>query len=326
MLLLTVIFLLFLLVVFSEFIYPFKRLKVQNCTPKEFEPQKQKTFTVHVHTCYSYDSLGKVEEIERAAKLLNLQKVFTTDHENDTVKIHKSPLIVAGREFQHNLYGRLLKLGETFTVIAHPNNTRKKEYEWKGHFKRDFFYELIDLKDVIYEAPLWLKLYLVLRFWVLYPFKGLKALDFFPKLVPIFRWVNLYLQRTEGELKIIGGLDHHVKLTFWEKAHRSFSFPPYLWSFYILSNKTFGGKIFSSLQSGSFYISFCHFEVSKSGNYLTYRGRKVLTFNFFGHGKFKVNNCGFVEENTKIVVLAKYSFRLKGFYFGLTPLAVLKVN
>jgi len=324
MLFLVAIFLL-LLVLYFELVYPFKRLEVQKCRPKNGNGRvKQKTFVVHVHTFYSYDSLGKLEEIERAAKRLGIDKVFVTDHNNDRVKVHQNPLIVPGIEYQDPIYGRLLKLDNRFTVMAHPNNTRKREYAWRGTFKGDFFYELIDLKDVLYESHFLLKLYMVLRFIALYPFKGLKTLDFFPKLVPIFDWLSLYLERTKGQLKVIGGLDHHVKLTFWEKPKKFLSFPPYIWSFYILPNKTFNEEFLKNLKSGDFYISFCHFELNKTGNFVTYKGKKILTFNFFNDGSFKVNSCGFIENGTVLVALFKYSFRIKDWYFGLTPLAIFQ--
>jgi len=325
MLFLSAIFLL-LLVLYFELVYPFKRLEVKKCQPKTGDGKvKQKTFVVHVHTFYSYDSLGKLEEIERAAKRLGIDKVFVTDHNNDRVKVHQNPLIVPGIEYQDPIYGRLLKLDNRFTVIAHPNNTRKREYAWRGTFKGDFFYELIDLKDVLYESNSLLKVYMVFRFIALYPFLGLKALDFFPKLVPIFDWISLYLERTKGRLKVIGGLDHHVKLTFWEKPKKFLSFPPYIWSFYILSNKTFGEDIFISLQNCAFYISFCQFEINRAGSFLTFKGKKILSFNFFSDGSFKVNSCGFVEEKAKLVAVFKYNFRVGNWYFGLTPVVIFKV-
>jgi len=313
-----------LVVVFFEFIYPFKVLEVEECPKEGRVSKKGKTFVVHVHTYHSYDSLGKPEEIEIAAQKLNIDKVFITDHNNSLIKFYKSPLIVPGVEYQDSIYGRILKLDNTFIVIAHPNNSRKEEYAWRGKYKKDFFYELIDLKDVIYASPAILKLYFSIRFLLFYPFLGLRALDFFPKLVPIFKWVGLYLQRTSGVLKVIGGLDHHVKLSIWEKPKKFFSFPPYLWSFYILSNKTFEGEVTESLHSGEFYISLCQFEVSKWKQELCYKGKNILTFNYFGNCSYKVNNCGRIAEDATLIVLFKYSFRLGKVYFGLMPVCIYK--
>ncbi len=313
-----------LIFIFFEFIYPFKTLTVENCLKQEEFSKKGKTFVVHVHTYYSYDSLGKPEEIEKAAKKLGIDKVFITDHNNDFIKFYKSPLIIPGIEYQDPIYGRVLKLNNLFLVIAHPNNNRKPEYSWRGKYKKDFFYELIDLKDVISEASTSLKIYFILRFLLLYPFVKLKALNFFPKLIPIFKWIEFYLQRTKGDLKIIGGLDHHVKLSLWEKPKKFFSFPPYLWSFYLLSNKTFGDEIIESLYSGNFYISLCNFEILKKDNKILYKERKILTFNFFKKGFYKVNSCGIIEANASLVVLFKYSFRIGKIYFGLSPVAIYR--
>ncbi|RTZ59702.1 MAG: hypothetical protein DSZ31_03420 [Gammaproteobacteria bacterium] len=316
-----------LTVVFFEF-YPIKVLKVKNCKLRgKFRKVNQKSFVVHVHTLFSYDSLGKPEEVKKVAQTLGVDKVFITDHDREDLKgfFPPSDRLVFGWEYQDEKYGRLLKLAEgKYTVIAHPNNEKKALYRFKNLYESHFFYELVDLKDVLQGSKFPLKLYFFLRSLVLYPFLKLKALNFFPKLIPLNRWVEVYLKRTKGELKIIGGLDHHVKLSFWEKPKKFFSIPHYKWSFYILQNKTFGEDVFSSLNSGRFYLSFCSTEVYVEGNRVLVNRKRYLTFNHLASGKVSVNTCGRIEEGTKVVAIYGYTLRVGKLFFGLTPLAVFR--
>lgn len=323
--------LLLLSVVILMELYPFGVLNVRKCPKGDKRKGKNRgeDFVIHVHTVFSYDSLGKPEEIEYFASLLGVKKVFITDHDRGDLDRYLPPsqVLVPGYEYQDEKFGRLLKLAMgRFTVIAHPNNEKKELYRWRGQFEKHFYYELIDLKDVLYAAPLPLKLYFVLRTLFLYPFRGLKALDYFPRLIPLKRWIESYLGRTGATLRIIGGLDHHVKLSFWEKPHRSFSFPPYLWSFYILRNRTWGERdIFKALEGGSFYISLCggrlHFE---RGRLLL--GERELLFLHYGDGRVEVNRCGEIDPKAPIGVVYGYKFRLGKLYFGLTPVAVFKTD
>ncbi|NPA14804.1 MAG: hypothetical protein GXN97_06440 [Aquificae bacterium] len=322
---------LFLLVIGIFELYPIKVLKVESCPPleeKNLSPQKgQKSFVVHVHSCFSYDSLGKPEQIEYSAQKLGIRAVFVTDHDNDLIRFVPSSLIRAGKEFQHPQYGRLLTLplkGKTLYVIAHPNNRKKPLYQWRGNYKPDFLYELIDLKDVITEAPKMLKVYFLLRSLVLYPFKGFRVGDYFPKLIPIKDWVKIYLQRTKGELKTIGGLDHHIKFSFWEKAKKNFSFPPYEVSFYILQNRTWEEDLDQALLEGKFYLSLCGFSLYVQGKEIKTCHPKVIFEHYTTDGKVFYTERGCIESNkTRFVVVYKYLFRLGNIYFGLQPMAVI---
>ncbi len=312
-------------------LYPFGVLRVKRCPKREKKGSTThgEDFVVHLHTVFSYDSLGKPEEAEYFASLLGVKKVFITDHDREDLDryLPPSPVLVPGYEYQDKEFGRLLKLAMgRFTVIAHPNNEKKELYRWRGNFKKDFYYELIDLKDVLYAAPLPLKFYLVLRTIFLFPFRGLKGLDYFPRLIPLRRWIETYIERTRGTLRIIGGLDHHVKLSFWEKPHRSFSFPHYLWSFYLLRNRTLGETdIFKALEGGTFYISLCggslHFEKGK-----LLLGKRELLFLHYANGKVEVSNCGRIDKRAPVGVVYKYKFRFGNLYFGLTPLAVFRTD
>jgi hypothetical protein len=324
------VFLLIFIVVYLE-IYPIKVLKPKSCPPLEEKnpfPQKgQKSFIVHVHSCFSYDSLGKPEQIEYSAQKLGIRAVFVTDHDNDLIKFYPSSLIRAGKEFQDSQYGRLLTLSlkeKTLYVIAHPNNRKKPQYQWRGNYKPDYLYELIDLKDVITEAPKMLKVYFLFRSLVLYPFKGFRVGDYFPKLIPIKDWVKIYLQRTEGKLKTIGGLDHHIKFSFWEKAKKNFSFPPYEVSFYILQNRTWEEDLDKALLEGKFYLSLCRFSLYVQGKEIKTCHPKVIFEHYTTDGKVFYTERGCIESNkTRVVVVYKYLFRLGNIYFGLQPMAVI---
>jgi hypothetical protein len=322
-----IFFFLLLAVLFFE-LYPVKVLKVKRCPKKVLNNKTfQRSFVVHLHTMFSYDSLGKPEEVEKIAKELDVEKVFITDHDREDIEnlLPKSDILVGGWEYQDEKYGRLLKLaGGRQTVMAHPNNPKKKLYRWRGVFEKDFFYELVDLKDVFTVAPFWLKLYFFLRSAVLYPVRGLKSLNYFPKLIPLQEWVEAYIDRTGGTLKIIGGLDHHVKVSFWEKPKKFFSIPHYKWSFYLLQNKTFDGTdTFKALEKGDFYLSFCNHRLEIFENSVL-SGEKILTFCHKRDGSYSVNDCGKVEEETVVVAVYKYLFRLGNVYFGLTPIGVFR--
>ena len=299
-------------------LYPIRKLKVNDCgKPKEPKNPKGESFVLHLHTIYSYDSLGKPQEIERTAKTLGVGKVFATDHENDLInRCHQSEIIVGGVETDHPEYGRILKIGETI-VLTHPDNPK---YPWRGKFERGFYYEIINLKDAIKRAPLRLKAYFVARSLLIYPFSREAALKFFPKLIPLERWIKLYLKRTGGTLPIAGGLDHHVKLTLWEKPKKSYSFPPYADGFFILQNKTFGEKAENALRTGRFYLSLCGETLEVEENKIYIKG-KALFFNHKCDG-VSINTCGEVEEGTLLVAVYRYLFRLGDYYFGLRPAAL----
>jgi hypothetical protein len=304
-------------ILFAE-LYPIRKLKMNPCgEPEKPKNPKGESFVLHLHTVYSYDSLGKPQEIERAAKTLGVNKVFTTDHENDLIgKCHQSEIIVGGVETDHPEYGRILKIDETI-ILTHPDNPK---YPWRGKFKRGFYYEIINLKDAIKRAPLWLKAYFIARSLLLYPLSREAALKFFPKLIPLGRWIGLYLERTGGTLPIVGGLDHHVKLTLWEKPKKSFSFPPYRDSFFILQNKTFGEEAENALRTGRFYLSLCGETLEVERNRVLIES-KALFFNYKSD-EVSVNTCGELEEGTLLVAVYRYLFGVGNYYFGLRPAAL----
>ncbi|NPB04854.1 MAG: hypothetical protein GXO08_00500 [Aquificae bacterium] len=324
------LFLLLLLwVLFFEVVYPWGVFEVEDCPKEEREPrtENQRSFVLHVHTQFSYDSLGKPEELEEAARRLGISRVFITDHENDLFKEVVKPasrdLFSVGVEFQDPRYGRLLALGNGLFVVAHPNHGKKDEYRWRGNYPENFLYELVDLKDALVRANPLVKLHLAVRFLLLYPLLGLRALDYFPRLVPVKDWVLLYLERTGGRMPVAGGLDHHVKFSFWEKPKKSLSFPPYLWSFYLLQNRTFGDEPEEALKRGRLYLSFCGERISLENGRVPVKG-KVLTVNFFRNGGIRANLCGRVERGAAVSVLYRYLFRVKGLFFGLRPAVLLQ--
>ncbi len=315
---------LILLLLLSE-LYPIKRVEFENCKePKGLFPFKNsESFALHLHTFFSYDSLGKPEELEMAALSEGLSKVFVTDHDNDDLsKVYSGSLLVTGKEYQHPELGRVLSLPGGITVIAHPNGV-KKEYSWRGVVGEDLYYELVDLKDVLYNAPLWAKLLVVFRFLFLRPLRGRKEICFFSRLVPLKKWLSLYIRRTGGKMPIVGGLDHHVKVTLWEKGKRYLSFPPYGWSLKLLRNTTFGVEASKALKDGLFYISFCGDTLLTDGVFVKpYPEGKFFVENHYGSGKTKVNLCGKVDKGSLAVAVYRYRFRLGKLFFGVRPSAV----
>jgi len=316
-------------------LYPWKTFEVETFDSDGEKPSNVgcftsttaggRSFVVHVHTCFSYDSLGKPHQLEIEALREGIDKIYTTDHENDLLaKVYPSDVICAGKEIDDPNYGRLLILGNGLKVIAHPNNPK---YRFTGKYERDFLYELIDLKDVIRVAPLWVKFYFLLRALFIYPLSRRKALDYFPRLIPVDRWAEQYLKNTEGgTLKVIGGLDHHVKFTFWEKPKKFFSFPAYRDSFYILRNKTLGDKddIDRAMEEGRFYISLCNTTLKIENERVETSHKKTLTVSYYSDGTKKVSFKGYFDPRAALVVVFRYSSRLGKLFFGVQPVAVFK--
>jgi len=310
-------------------ILPFKVIPESEGKPTPGKIENQKTFVVHVHTFFSYDSLGKPEELEREAEKLNIDRVYITDHDNDNLRffLKENTRLRSGVEYQDARYGRLLVLDRRWKVIAHPNNDKKPLYRWKGVYERDFFYELVDFKDLLYSLSWFIKLYFFLRSVLLYPFLKHRVGCFAIKFLPLEDWIRTYLKRTGGELKILGGLDHHVKFSFWEKPKKFFSVPPYSVSFYAIQNRTFGGctDIEEALEGGKFYISFCGSVIELENGKILTEDRKVFFQFFTEDGKSRFSLGGEIREGEKIAVVYKYKFKIGRIYFGVIPAAVVRL-
>ncbi|EDP73967.1 PHP domain-containing protein, partial [Hydrogenivirga sp. 128-5-R1-1] len=129
-----VLFLLIVYVIFWEF-YPYKFLKLEdkNLTTYVKPHQNINKYKViaHIHTQFSFDSLGKPSDIKKAMEENDIDFVFITDHNNDDYKYFENDRVFAGIEINTES-GRLLKLGNKLPVISHPNNFEFEHYKWKG--------------------------------------------------------------------------------------------------------------------------------------------------------------------------------------------------
>lgn len=241
--------------------YPVRVVKLSSVEAKDNKETKP-SFRVykvvaHVHTQFSFDSLGKPSDIKKAMEENGVDFVFITDHNNDEYRFFEDERIFAGVE-KNTREGRLLLLANQIPVISHPHNFEFEHYRWKGEFKQNHLYEFIDPKDVI----VWNKFktgLALLKNILIYPF----TMDITYKwncLIPIDKWRKLYFDRAK-DLKIVGGLDLHVKFVYQEKTH-GVLIPSYRAGFRWLVNMVYCKEILSSkddvlnsLKNGNLYLS-----------------------------------------------------------------------
>ncbi len=213
-----IVLIIILIILYLEF-RPVKRLYLKG----EFKPVVEGSIKElnkyriisHVHTQFSFDSLGKPSDIKKAVEENRIDFVFITDHDNEDYRYFEDKKIFAGLEV-NTPEGRMLFLGGKLPVISHPNNFEFDHYVWKGEFKKEYLYELINIKDaVVWKKSL--SIIYLLKNILIYPLTR-KILHKWNVLVPLEQWVKLYYSRARG-LKIIGGLDLHVKLVYQEHTH-----------------------------------------------------------------------------------------------------------
>lgn len=240
---------------------PIKRLNVSKdkVNYKRLTKPNLMTYKVitHVHTQFSFDSLGKPSDIKKAMEENNIDFVFITDHNNCDYRYFEDDKIFAGIE-KNTDEGRLLLLGNTLPVISHPHNFDFEHYKWKGEFKEGYIYEFIDIKDVIVWNKLKTALTLIKNI-ILYPITR-NIIYKWNSLIPIERWRNLYYTRAKHQ-NIIGGLDIHIKFVYQEKTH-GLLIPSYRDSFRWVVNVVYSRKelkskdeVLESLKNGNLYLS-----------------------------------------------------------------------
>ncbi|MCS7197048.1 MAG: PHP domain-containing protein [Aquificaceae bacterium] len=227
---------LFLLYLLLVELYPFRKLKVERVsyTIPRLPDLYLYSFQIHVHSQFSYDSLGKPEDIIRSAKEENIDFVVVTDHENDSIKHFAGERLIAGMEKKvlgegGKVLGDLLLVGD-LKVVAHPF---REKYQWRLELPEDYLFEIVDLKDALLERKGF--------FLFLIPYVLSKTLisrrlflDALKKLIDIRRFARLYLKMGISN-PVVGGLDHHVKFYLREVGIR-FLFPDYLHSFRLMRN------------------------------------------------------------------------------------------
>ncbi|SNZ07914.1 hypothetical protein SAMN06265182_1087 [Persephonella hydrogeniphila] len=278
----------------------------------------------HIHTQFSFDSLGKPSDIKKAAEENSIDFVFVTDHDNDNYRFFEDNKIFAGIE-KNTPEGRLLLLGNELPVISHPNNFEFEHYRWKGDFRKDYLYELINIKDgVVWNKTL--SVISLIKNLVILPFTR-DVLHKWNSLIPLEKWIRLYYARAKG-LKIIGGLDLHIKLVYQEHTH-GVLIPSYRSGFKWLVNKVYSKKeikekkdIIEVLRKGNLYISlkqrYGDFWGEKEGD-IFFPGDTVPVGSFlFCHFPYEKTVKILKHENKPVVVTQKDSFSFnvkeKGFY------------
>lgn len=344
------IFILAIYIIFWEF-YPYKilRLKENGLLEDKFPNVNLKKYKViaHIHTQFSFDSLGKPSDIKKAMEINNIDFVFVTDHNNDDYKYFEDNKIFAGIEINTE-NGRLLKLGNILPVISHPNNFEFEHYKWKGDFKEGYLYELIDIKDMVVWSKLKTGLKL-LKNILIYPFT-LNVIRKWNALIPLEKWIDLYWERA-SHLKIIGGLDLHIKFVYQEHTH-GILIPSYKSGFkwlvnYIITDKEIKTKeeVLQELKKGRSFLVLNHKFGDifiKNNNKFYFLGDEIPEkATFFVKFKDKKLVKILKKDNKPILITEKnqfsyklnekgkyhlevyeYDFKIFNFYFGFRPTGI----
>ncbi len=302
---------------------------------------------VHIHTEFSFDSLGKPSDIKKAMEVNGIDYVFVTDHNNMDYKYFEDDKIFAGIE-KNTDDGRLLLLGGELPVISHPNNFEFEHYKWKGEFKKDYLYELIIPKDAIVWNKA-LTLATLFKNLILFPFIRTLVRKW-TSLIPYDKWLDLYFTRARGE-NIIGGLDLHIKLVLQERTH-GILIPSYKSGFKWVCNQVYSrkelktkGDVLNALKNGNLFISLnwnfgdffgekngeyfipgenieegtnlvCKFNRKKTLKILKYENKPVIITHEHNF-QYKVKDKGFYHFE-----VFEYDFKIGNLYFGFRPVII----
>ena len=291
------------------------------------------SFAFHIHTQFSYDSLGKPEDVLRGLEESNTDFALITDHENDLInKVLESPKVIGGVERKITKDGKVLgDLIEVdgLKVVAHP---LKEKYRWRLEKDRDLFVELIDLKDALLKDKVKLLLFLI-PVVILYPFLKERTLFLLSKLIDLDSYADHYLQ--EGwKNPIIGGHDHHVKIYAREVGIR-FLFPHYKHSFCLMRNFLLSKKkvesakeLVKGIKENINVISFSDrpsfvwkegrdicIQTPYNNTLICIKGEKEMCFE---GSSLRLE----LEEGFYIIYAYRYLFKVYNLYLGLRPLFI----
>ncbi len=350
MLIIYIFFIILIFIVIFEF-RPVRTvyLKEENLEKKsfsfpDFHIHKYRVIT-HIHTQFSFDSLGKPSDIKKAMEENKIDFVFVTDHNNMDYKYFEDERIFAGIE-KNTPDGRMLLLGGKLPVISHPHNFEFEHYKWKGEFKKEYLYEAIVPKD----AFVWNKKLAIAVFvknLLIYPLTR-RLVHKWNSFIPLEDWMKLYFSRARGE-NLIGGLDLHIKLVYQEHTHGPM-IPSYKDGFKWLQNIVYSKKelltkedVLQALHNGNLYISinenygdfyavdeedniyipgekiplnstiFCNVEGNKRVIFLK-RENKAVIVTQNTEFSFKVKEKGFYHFE-----VYEYDFKAGNIYFGFRP-------
>ncbi len=328
----------FLLLVVWFFLFPLKLVgKVRSSedvlNPPDFYVY---SYVIHIHSQFSYDSLGKPEDIIRAREKQRIDYVIVTDHNNEHIGKFADERLIAGREIklndeEGNLLGDLLEIGN-LKVIAH--NFREK-YRWRVDKDPDYILELVNLRDALLRKKTRLTLF-ILASTFLYPFFGERIVRNFAKLIDTEFYVKAYFN--EGwRSKILGGLDHHVKLYIREVRKRMLV-PSYELSFLLMRNfllvrEAIGSKedIPEAIKRGINIISFSEkptfvwieektimASTPFKNTYMVVLSEKGKTVEALG-SNLKISE---LDRGRYIILGYTYAFKIGKLLFGIRPLFV----
>lgn len=325
------------------YIYPVKFVQNLEASDIVLEPPKfyLYSYVFHIHTQFSYDSLGKPEDVFRARDEEKINFVIITDHEVDFFKFFEDEKTIVGVEKKINdsqgkLLGDLIEVGD-IKVISHHF---KKKYRWRLERNEEYIFELINLKDALVENRKNLFFYLFLGIF-LYPFAKKSYIKNFVKTINLEKYIRNYLK--EGwKNKIIGGLDHHVKVYIREVGIR-FLFPSYKFSFSLLRNFLISKRplkdkkdFLNAIKREKNVISFSNkptlfwLEESTLYVYSPFPRTLIRVFSKNNVRSFHGSNLKLkLSKGTYLVCGYTYAFRIGRFFFGLKPLFLsdlIKIN
>ncbi len=329
------------LLVFLVFmsLYPFRLLKSQERKlPEDVPDVYVYSYQIHLHTQFSYDSLGKPEDLAESMEKEDIDYVLVTDHENDAIKHFCSEGAIAGIErkitdSEGSIMGDLLEIGSV-KVIAH---AFKEKYRWKLSREKEHLLELINLKDALMDNKV--KLFLFLLYMaMLYPFLRRNSINFLKRVVNIEKYALAYF-KDGWRNKVVGGLDHHVKVYIREVGIR-FLFPSYRVSFSIMRNFLISRR---KVKSSEDFLDALNTELS----IVSFQNKPSLVWEkdgkvfvqtpfensliFLSSGKESVCLRGSsawteLEEGLYMVYAYTYSFKIGNLYLGLSPLFITSLE
>ncbi len=320
------------------FILPVKSLKnvkiANSIDPPNFYV---KSFVFHIHTQFSYDSLGKPEDIESTKKEEAIDYVIITDHENTHYKCFENEHILVGKEEkitnENGIVGSLISVDD-LKVVAHPF---KKKYIWRLEKTKDLVVELIDLRDAVISS----KFAMLWRYiGALIPkiFLKKRIYRFFSSALTPEIYIKKYFEQGWRN-PVIGGLDHHVKIYIREVGIRLL-IPSYRWSFGMLRNFAFSKSpiktkkdLLENIKKGNTTISFVDrpsFFFEKDNHIISYLPYENSFSILYEEGMPKETFLGsyaFFEKPKKPSFIIAYSFmfKFKNLYFGVRPIAISNI-
>ena len=295
------------------------------------------SFVLHIHTQYSFDSLGKPEDVVHAIEDKGIDFAIVTDHDNKEIGKHNHERLIAGREIkindeEGNLMGNLLEVGD-LKVVAH--HFREK-YRWLLPKDEDLFFELIDLRDSLFSSKVNFTLF-VLTGLILMPFLRKSVMENLKRLIDTLGQARRYLM--EGwRSRVLGGADHHVILYFRD-VKKKFLFPDYRISFGLMRNILLTTKkvhtkedLIPAIKEGFTLISFSDrysFVWSEDGYVMATSPYQNTLFILLKEGEIVDKSVGSnyrsqdrLEKGYYMLLGFTYRFRLGRLLVGIRPLFV----